>query len=232
MRDDQSKAVAQNVLAFVLDSTLRLLHPFIPFITEGIYQKLNEMAPRRELKGIATADRAEAITVASWPAGLAPWRNAEIEEQIRLVQEVVRAIRDLRSKYNLAPSEKLTVSINAPQTLGAALSANGGLICPLAGVGDLRIAENLAKPNNAATAIVEGTQVYVHDVIDPAAERTRLEKQKQEVEQAKKAVESKLANANFVARAKPEVVAQAREKLQQLQEQLQAIESHLAELQS
>jgi valyl-tRNA synthetase len=70
----------------------------------------------------------------------------------------------------------------------------------------------------------------VHDVIDPEAERARLTKQKQEIEQAKKGVESKLANENFVARAKPEVVAQAREKLQQLQEQLQAVEKHLSEL--
>ena len=67
-------------------------------------------------------------------------------------------------------------------------------------------------------------------MIDPEAERARLEKQKQEIEQAKKAVEGKLANANFVAKAKPEVVAQAREKLRQLQEQLQAVEGHLAEM--
>ena len=91
-------------------------------------------------------------------------------------------------------------------------------------------AEGAAKPNNAATTIVEGTQLYVHNVIDPVAERARLDKQKQEIQQAKKAVESKLANENFVTRAKPEVVAQARERLAQFQEQLQAVEAHLAEL--
>jgi valyl-tRNA synthetase len=230
MRDDQSRAVAQNVLAFVLDRTLRLLHPFVPFITEGIYQKLNEIAPVRELKGSAPADRCEAITVAPWPGPLGQLRDPAVEEQIRLVQDVVRAIRDIRSQYNLVPSERLTASISAPAAVGATLNANGGLICQLAGLGDLRIAENLAKPNKAATAIVEGTQVYVHNVIDPEAERARLEKHKQEIEQAKKAVEGKLANANFVAKAKPEVVAQAREKLRQLQEQLQAVEGHLAEL--
>ena len=83
---------------------------------------------------------------------------------------------------------------------------------------------------NAAAAIVGETQVYLHNVIDPAAERARLEKQRQEIEQAKKAVEGKLSNENFVTRAKPQVVAQAREKLTQLQEQLQAVEKHLAEL--
>jgi valyl-tRNA synthetase len=232
MRGEQGRGIAQNVLAFVLDATLRLLHPFIPFITEGIYQKLNELAPVRELTGIAAADRAEAITIANWPAPLGALKVPEIEEQIRWVQEVVRAIRDIRSQYNLPPSGKLTASVNAPKALSDAVSANSGLICQLAGLESLQIGENLPKPNNAATAIVEGTQVYVHNVIDPQAERARLRKQKQEIEQAKKAVESKLANANFVAKAKPEVVAQAREKLQQLQEQLQTIERHLNELES
>jgi len=70
----------------------------------------------------------------------------------------------------------------------------------------------------------------VHDVIDRDAELTRLEKQKLEIERGKKATEGKLANENFVTRAKPEVVAQARERLQQLQEQLKAVEALLAEL--
>ena len=232
MRDDQSRPIAQNVLAFVFDATLRLLHPFIPFITEGIYQKLNELAPVREMKGIAAADRAAAITIANWPAPRGALKVPEIEEQIRWVQEVVRAIRDIRSQYNLPPSGKLTASLNAPQGMGDAMSANTGLICQLAGLESLQLGENLPKPNNAATALVEGTQVYVHNVIDPQAERARLQKQKQEIELAKKAVENKLANPNFVAKAKPEVVAQAREKLQQLQEQLRAIERHLSELES
>jgi valyl-tRNA synthetase len=232
IRDDRSRPIAQNVLAFVLDATLRLLHPFIPFITEGIYQKLNEMAPVRELKGIAAADRTAAIAIAQWPAPLGTLNVPEIEEQIRWVQDVVRAIRDIRSQYNLPPSGKLTASINVPQGKGGAMSANTGLICQLAGLESLQIGENLPKPNNAATVIVEGTQVYVHNVIDPQAERARLQKQKQEIEQAKKAVENKLANPNFVAKAKPQVVAQAREKLQQLQEQLRAIERHLSELES
>ncbi len=230
MRDDQSKAAAQNVLAFVLDQTLRLLHPFIPFITEGIYQKLNELAPTREVRGVAAAESARALAVAPWPADLAALRDETIEEQIRLIQETVRAIRDIRSRYNIAPGEKLAASAGAPRAVAEALNANGELVCQLAGLREFRAAENLSKPNNAATAIVEETQVYVHDVIDPEAERARLEKQKREIEQAKKGVEAKLANENFVTRAKPEVVAQARERLQQLQEQLQAVESHLAEL--
>ncbi|MDI6449829.1 valine--tRNA ligase [Anaerobaca lacustris] len=229
MRDETRRPIAQNVLAFVLDRTLRLLHPFVPFITEGIYQKLNELAPARGLGSIAAGDGSEALTVAQWPRGLDGLVNADVEEQIRLVQETIRAIRDIRNKYNKS-SEVLAASAAAPQATTEVLNANADLICQLANLTSFQAAEGAAKPNNAATTIVEGTQVFVHDVIDPAAERARLDKQKQEIQQAKKAVEGKLANENFVSRAKPEVVAQARERLTQLQEQLQAVETHLTEL--
>ncbi len=229
MRDETRKPIAQNVLAFVVDRTLRMLHPFVPFITEGIYQKLNEMAPTRTLGGIAPASGCEALTVAQWPTGIDGLANPDVEEQIRLVQETIRAIRDIRNKYNKS-SEALTASAAAPKGTADILNANADLVCQLANLDSFRAAEGAAKPNNAATTIVEETQVYVHDVIDPVAERARLDKQKQEIQQAKKAVEGKLANENFVTRAKPEVVAQARERLAQLQEQLQAVQTHLAEL--
>ena len=229
MRDEARRPMAQNVLAFVLDRTLRLLHPFVPFITEGIYQKLNEVAPARSLGSIATNDGADALTISRWPAGIGHLAHPDVEEQIRVVQEAIRAIRDIRNKYNKS-SEVLTASANAPKATADVLNANADLICQLANLDSFGAAEGAAKPNNAATTIVEGTQLYVHNVIDPVAERARLDKQKQEIQQAKKAVESKLANENFVTRAKPEVVAQARERLAQFQEQLQAVEAHLAEL--
>ncbi len=230
MRDEQSKKIAQNVLAFVLDCTLRMLHPFIPFITEGIYQRLNEMAPARGLRGLVQLDSAKALVVAPWPGNMEQLRDESAETQIQVVQEIVRAIRDIRSQHGLSPSAKLAASASAPKETAGALQANNHLVCQLAGLSSFQAAQNAPKPNNAAAAIVGETQVYLHSVIDPAAERARLEKQKQEIEQAKKAVEGKLSNENFVTRAKPEVVAQAREKLAQLQEQLQAVEKHLAEL--
>ncbi len=230
MRDDMQRPVAQNVLAFVLDRTLRLLHPFVPFITEGIFQKLNELVPVRRLQGIAEPKDSEALSVAEWPAGLEGLVDPDAEEQIRIVQEIVRAIRDIRNKYNKAPNEKMTASAAAPARRAEILNGAGDLICPLAGLTSFTAATDAEKPNNAAAAIVEEAQVYLHDVIDPQAERARLDKQKQDIEQALTGVENKLANENFVTRAKPEVVAQAREKSRQLQEQLQAVETLLTEL--
>ena len=209
---------------------LRLLHPFVPFITEGIFQKLNEIAPVRGLQGIADAERATAIVIARWPAAIDRMAHPKVEEEIRLVQDVIRAIRDIRSKYNKPPGESLKASANAPQAVADVLNAHSGLVCQLAALSEFHAGADQPKPNNAATAIVEDVQVYIHEVIDRQAERLRLEKQRQEIEQAKKGVEAKLNNENFVSRAKPEVVAQARERLAQFQEQLQAIEKHLAEI--
>ncbi len=230
MRDPAQKPIAQNVLAFTLDCALRLLHPFVPFITEGIYQKLNEIAPVRGLKDSADAEKTTAVVVAPWPRSLDGMANPMVEEQISLVQDVIRAVRDIRSKYNKAPGESLKASAGAPQPVAEVLNAHRGLVCQLAALSEFHAAADLPKPNNAATAIVEDVQIYIHDVVDRQAERQRLQKQKQEIEQAKKGVEAKLGNENFVSRAKPEVVAQARERLAQFQEQLQAIEKHLAEI--
>ena len=104
MQDAEQRPIAQNVLAFVLDQILRLLHPFVPFITEGIYQNLNEIAPRRGLKGIADLQTPASLIAAHWPERLDGRIDTACEKKIELAQSVIRAIRDIRSQYNIAPS--------------------------------------------------------------------------------------------------------------------------------
>jgi valyl-tRNA synthetase len=230
MQDEQQKPIAQNVLAFVLDQILRLLHPFVPFITEGIFQKLNEIVPVRELKGLAEAKEYKALVVAQWPEGLDTLINEDIEKQISDVQMPVRTYRDMKNKYNIPNSEKVSASANVSTEILDTLTANSDLICHLAGLKDFNLGVDIPKPAKAAVSVVDGMSFYMHNVIDVEAERTRLEKEKQEAEKAKKAVEVRLANENFVTKAKPEVVAQARERLFELTEQLETVEKHLSEL--
>jgi len=121
-----------------------------------------------------------------------------------------------------AKSQKETVEI---------LNGNAELIQQLAGVKEFEAGTALVKPANAAISIMDdATEVYVHDAVDLQAERAKLKKQKQQLEKAKEAVEAKLANENFVSKAKPEVVAQARDRLTELSEQLKTVEKHLSEL--
>jgi valyl-tRNA synthetase len=229
-RDEQQKPIAQNVLAFVLDQTLRLLHPFVPFITEGIFQKLNEIIPARGLKGLAEAKKSEVLVVAEWPVKLDHLIDEDAEKQVSLIQNPIRAVRDIKNKYNITPSVAPTTSANTSVQVAQILNDNSDLICQLAGVKVFMAGPDVVKPKSSASAILDDMQIYVHDVIDPEAERQRLEKQKDEIEKAKKAVEARLNNKNFVTRAKTQVVAATRDKLAELTEQLKLLEKHLSEL--
>jgi valyl-tRNA synthetase len=230
MQDEQKRPIAQNVLAFVLDQTLRLLHPFVPFITEGIFQKLNEIAPTRRLEGLTEAKNTGALVVAEWPKIIDSLRDMDAEKQIDTIQTVIRAIRDIRSERNMPPKERLVVSVKSQQNIVEVLSQNAELIGQLACVKEFHAGTDIIKPENAAVSIAGITEIYVHQAIDPEAEQRRLEKQKQQIEKAKESVEAKLANENFLTKAKPEVVVQAKARLAQLIEQLKTVEKHLSEL--
>ncbi len=232
IQDEQQKSIAQNVLAFVLDQTLRLLHPFVPFITEGIFQKLNEIVPVRELKGLTKAPVSPALAISKWPNDTDRFADEYIEGDIEFIQEVIRNLRDLRSKYNIAPSQKMSASVSGPSDIADILNDNNQLVCQLANIDIFTAAQELPKPENAAVAISRGIQTFLHNAIDTKAEHARLTKQKEEILKAKKGVEVKLANENFINKAKPEVVEQARQRLNELAEQLATIENHVTQLQS
>jgi len=229
MQDEQKRPIAQNVLAFVLDQTLRLLHPFVPFITEGIFQKLNEIAPVRRLEGITGAKNAAALVVAEWPQRVDCLQDTDAEKQIDIIQTIVRTVRDIRSNRNIPPKELLVVSVKSQQEIVEILERNSELISQLAGIMEFNAGTDIVKPANAAVSIAGVTEVYVHEAIDPEAEQRRLEKQKLQIEKAKESVEAKLGNRNFVMKAKPEVVAQAKARLARLVEQLNTVEKHLSE---
>ncbi|HBG28148.1 MAG: valine--tRNA ligase [Planctomycetes bacterium GWF2_41_51] len=233
IKDANQKDVPQNVLAFVLDYTLRLLHPFVPFITEGIYQKLNEIAPKRGVEKNNNQDakaNAEALIIAEWPKELDKFIDTKIEDKINFVQDIVRAIREIRNKYTVPPGKKLTASANAPADVSKILSDNADLICDRAALDKFTVSPNEAKPETAAAAVVGQVQVFVEGIIDAEAEIKRLEKQKNELLAGVKGNESKLSNENFVSRAKPEVIEQTMQRLAELKEQLAAVEKNLSEL--
>jgi valyl-tRNA synthetase len=230
MVDAAQKPIAQNVLAFVLDQTLRMMHPFIPFITEGIFQNLNTIAPVRKLKGLVEAVHAESIMIAAWPEGLEQLINPDVERKIETIQNVIAAIRDIRNKYTIHPAKKLQGGIDAPAQRIDVLNENINLICEQAGMEKLTIEAGLAKSTNAAAAIVGDLQVYVYDVVDVDAERERLQKQKEFIENGIKPLQAKLSNESFVSRAKPEIVEQSKHKFKELTDQLEAVNKHLAEL--
>ena len=229
-QNEQQKQTAQNVLALALDQCLRLMHPFIPFMTEGIFQHLKELAPVRKLNDFAKASDSEALINAQWPKPLEQFENPEAEEKISIIQSVIRSMREIRSQYNVAPSKKLTAAVTGPVDVIEIIDENSELICKLAGMDSLTIAETVEHSKTAASAIVNELEVFVNDVIDPQEEIKRLEKQKDQILKGITPLEKKLANENFLERAKPEVVMQSRERLAELQEQFNTLENRIKEI--
>ncbi len=231
MWDEARKGSAQRVLAYVLDSSLRLLHPFLPYITEGIYQHLNTLLPERSLAGIAELAASDALVTAQWPVADSSLFNEEVEGQIAIIQNVISRVRELRTQYQVAPKAKVEVTIKAVGDLAAVIGSQQNLIGKIANIETFNcVSELVDRPKNAAVAVGEGFEVFVHDVVDVEAEKNRLLKQKETLEKGIKSLEGKLGNENFVKRANPEVVEKERQRMALLQEQLADLEKNLASL--
>jgi valyl-tRNA synthetase len=230
LRDESARPLAQRVLAGVLDGILRLVHPVMPFVAESIWQALAEAAFERGLPGPEPS--AESVTIAPWPQFPASWRDAAMEARIARMQELVRIVRDVRSRYNIDSRTPLTVTVRCAEAIANDFRTLAPFITSLAGVGSLTCGPNTTKPPRAATHVNPEFEVWVslEGLIDPNAEVKRLEKQVAEKLKHLQASQAKLENAGFIGRAPAEVVQQQRELVGDLREQIRAMEASIAEL--
>ena len=223
-----SPGAARQVLAHVLDQTLRLLHPFVPFVTETIWERLHAQAPARGIDRPLPAS--ELLCLAAWPEPRAEWVDEGLEADFAQAFELVGKLRDLRAQYNVPPGKKLPGGLQAGGEAGARLARLAALIQHMAGLETLQVGAQLERPRTAAVAVVGEVEVWVADVFDPEKERGRLEKELEKLRGQTGGIEKKLGNPGFLAKAKPEVVEGERKRLGELQQQIQSVEQSLAAL--
>ncbi|MBN1510896.1 MAG: valine--tRNA ligase [Phycisphaerae bacterium] len=229
---DRRGAEARQVLAFCLDQVLRLFHPIIPYITERLWQQLAVIAPHRGLPGLAEPRMNDVLTVADFPpeAGWPGLDDAKIIEIFQDLQDATRGVRDLRSKCNVLPKVKVTVTLKVPADHVESLRSQAHIIQEMAGVETLHVVSETARPRNSASTVVGAVQILVHDISDDEAERKRVEKDVAGVEKQIAGKESKLANEKFVQNAKPEVVEAERQRLTELLAQRETLTQALRDL--
>lgn len=234
--EDPTRAAAQETLAIVLEGTLRLLHPFMPFITEAIWQKLPAQSkPISIAPAIAAAagkaELAPSISITGYPEPLAAWTDEQAATEMGLIIETISALRSLRAEFRLGEHSKIDViAMAASPEAEAVLSANRAFIEALGKTASLTIQPVAAeKPQNAATAIITGAEVYVPvgGLIDVPKEIERLTKESTAVEADLKKLQGKLANEGFLAKAKPEVIEKTKEEAAELGERLAALGARL-----
>jgi valyl-tRNA synthetase len=233
---DPTRAAAQETLALVLEGTLRLLHPFMPFITEAIWQKLPAQSKPIEIApAIAQAagknELPPSIAITAYPEPIATWTDEQAAEQMGLIIETISALRSIRAEFRLGEHTKIDVTAMATSPEAeAVLNENRAFIEALGKTASLTIQPvQEQKPANSATAIIAGAEIYVPvgGLIDVAKEIERLTKEAAAIEVDLKRNEGKLANEGFLAKAKPEVVEKTRQETAELREKLAAIQGRL-----
>ena len=214
--DERSKVNAQNVLCYVLIETLKLLHPFMPFITEEIYQALPHTAE----------DKGEFIMLQKWPEYHTELSFPQEEEAMGLIIDAITAIRARRNEMNVAPSKKVHYTI---ATAHADTFARGiPFFKRLASASDVTVADaNIPTPDGSIEVVTHAARVLMPlaELVDFEKELARIAKEKANAEKQLAGIENKLSNQGFIAKAPEAVVNGAREdaaKLRALIEKLDA----------
>lgn len=230
--DPQRRKLAQRMLAHTLDQLMRVLHPFMPFITEEIWQRFRDFAPSRGFP--MPQDPAGCLITADWPAVSGDLQNQQIEAQFLLFQNALGAVREIRSRQNIPPKTEIKFAIRCSEDVADSLAPLAIYFQSMARSECTALGHEIEVPAMNAIVSMEGLDVVVNleGLIDVAAERKRLEKEQERLIKNKAGKEAKLKNKKFVDNAPDDIVQRERDGLEKLNEQLQKIEASLAKLPS
>lgn len=222
--DTQSKLVAQQTLAYVLEGILKLLHPFMPHITEEIWQTLTQ------------AKEGQTISLQTYPKADASLIDAELEQQFELLIGAIRTLRNLRAEAGIKPGVKVKAVLQSESDRERQILSSGEIyIQQLAKVESLTITAALETAIEAASAGVVGTVqvlIFLAGVIDVEALKAKLEKNLSKVEAEIKSLSGRLSNSNFVEKAQPEIVQATRSALAEAEKQAEILQQRLRLLNS
>jgi valyl-tRNA synthetase len=214
------KNLTQDTLFIVLDATLRMLHPFMPFVTEEISQHLHEG------KGNGT------IMKADYPEPDPRFDDEQVQDEMGLVIEIITALRNIRGEMNIPPGEQITAFLKTKEEgNGKRILRNQDYIQNLAKVQELRIGGNIEKPQSCAFAVVRGVEIFVPmDRSRMEEEVKRLKKEKLKIGKEILLTEKKLSNEQFMTHAPPEVIEEVRDKALEYRRRCDTLEENLKKL--
>ncbi len=217
--DAAAKAKTQSVLAYVLDRTLRLIHPFMPFITEEIWQHLPH--------------EGATITLAEWPKYDAALESPEAVAEMNLLMDIIRAVRNIRAEVNVPMSKKVKLIIKAgnAETLSI-ITRNDNYIGRFCNTSSFEAGLDPQTPDKVMSAVVTGAELLLplSGLIDIEQEIIRLEKEVQTLNSEVERVEKKLSNQGFVAKAPAKVIEEERAKQADYSAKREKVLARIAEL--
>jgi len=230
LQDPQARPAAQRVLAYALDVLMRLLHPMVPFVTEEVWQRLGEVARVRGLE--CEEHAAESVMIASWPKPDLRWQNPEVETRFQRFQEVLRGLREIRSRQNIVPKKAMSFAVRCDAATAELLRPMERYFDAMANAQAQSWGPAVIPPDDAANISLPGIEVYVDlaDLIDVAAELGKGERELGKLVEMIAAKEKKLASDGFAKRAPAEVVAKEQASLDEMRNRAQSIGASLERL--
>ncbi len=218
-KPDLKEKTTQLILYKILEKSLRMLHPIMPFVTEEIWQKL----PHEKDSAAAS------IMISKWPHIQKDMISDKAETDMKKIIDIITAIRNIRSAWVIVPGSAINVMVNTHDAADSKLlSENSEMIKRLARVADLKVGK-IAKPRGAAVSVVGTLEVYVplEGLIDLEKERSRLKKEEDRVAFAIKSLELRLGDENFTSKAPKDIVGKQRVQLAELTLQLEKLRANL-----
>ncbi len=218
-KDKRERFIAQNLLVDILNHTLRLLHPFMPFITEEIYQKL--------------PNTGESIVIAPWPRVETSFINAAAESDMGLIQSVTSSIRSIKAVLGIALTKPVKAMLSTlDESKRAVLEKDGSYIKELAWVDELIVGEHIVKPEHSAVDVEQGVEIFVPlaGLVDIEEEKKRLSKELKKIEADAEKSRRKLTNPQFLEKAAPAVVEKEKDKLAGFDEKIAKLRRQLDSL--
>ena len=220
--DEEDKKVVRFVLVMCLKNMLKLLHPFMPFITEEIWGFL----PHGE-------DEEGYLISAEWPKASTSYVYPKAEKTVEMAMDAIKAIRNIKAEKNVAPSKKIKAIILAEGEKAEIAKAGEAYLKNLANITELIFTDSRAEvPADAVSAVIDGAEIYIplDDLVDFAEEKARLEKEQERLEGEVKRSTGMLNNPGFVSKA-PEAKIQAeREKLAMYEDMLAKVKGQLEQV--
>ena len=222
---DETKAAALWTLKHVLTTSLKLLHPYMPFVTEEIYCTLQEMSGHKE---------ADSIMISAWPEYKPEWDFAKELESIELIKETVKGIRNVRSNMNVPPSRKASVIVVSDSAkVRGIFSESKVFFATLGYASEVLIQKDKdGISEDAVSTVIPGAVIYIPfaDLVDIEKEIERLTKEKERLEGELKRVNGMLSNPSFVNKAPESKLAEERAKLEKYQDMMGQVAERLEQL--
>ena len=212
--------LARVVSLKCIRTVLLLLHPYSPFITEELWSHFKE-------------GHNSDLIISSWPKEESKLEDQLSEDRMVVLQEVVTAIRSIRSRMNVPPSKPFNLVVRCSNDQESFLNSNSQLLRSLGRVEDISMGDKIAKPAQCATAVIDGMELYIPlgGLVDLDQEKARMDKRILEIDRLLTGIKSKLSNKNFLERAPETVVSKEMSNLDKLNEELEKVKANLEMLQ-